>query len=62
MADPLTKEDLASINDNLTQLSVAEDAIKRAEQAGVPVTEFKNQARDQRVQLLKLKQTYFPGE
>ncbi len=62
MADPLTEKDLEQINDNLTQLAVADDAIKRAEQAGLDVSTFKVQSRDQRAQLLKLKQTYFPGQ
>lgn len=62
MADPLTEKDLQQINDNLAQLAVADDSIKRAQQAGLDVEIFKVQAREQRAQLLKLKQTYFPGQ
>ena len=61
MANPLTDTDLDLINDNLLQLKVANDQIKLAQQAGLDVTCLKQQASDQQAQLLKLKQTYFPG-
>lgn len=61
MADPLTDKDLEQIEANLVQLGVAEDAIKRAEQAGLDVSTLKATSREQRQQLLKIKQTFFPG-
>lgn len=60
--NPLTPQDLETINLNLAQLTDAEEQIRQAEQAGLDVSDFKTRARDQRVQLLKLKQTYFPGQ
>lgn len=60
--NPLTPQDLETINLNLAQLTDAEEQIRLAQQAGLEVTDFKTRAREQREQLLKLKQTYFPGQ
>lgn len=62
MANPLTDADLDQINANLTQLKVADEQIKLAQQAGLDVTTLKDTANTQRAQLIKLKQTYFPGK
>ena len=62
MAGPLGAKDLSQIQTNLDRLNLAEDEIKLAEQAGLDVSAFREQARTQRAQLLKIKQTYFPGE
>ena len=62
MADPLGAQDLETIEANLAQLSIAEDEIRRATAAGIDVKELADTARAQRAQLLKLKQTYFPGQ
>jgi len=62
MADPLNEKDLQSINANLDQLSIAEEQIRKATSAGLDVSELSETARQQRGQLLKLKQTYFPGQ
>ena len=62
MANPLTENDLDQINSNLIQLKVADEQIKLAQQAGLDVTGLKDTANSQRSQLLKLKQTYFPGK
>ncbi len=62
MADPLGKQDLESINANLSQLLIADEEIRRATAAGIDVSDLADTARAQRAQLLKLKQTYFPGE
>ena len=62
MAGPLGAKDLSQIQTNLDRLQLAEDEIKMAEQAGLDVSLFREQARTQRAQLLKIKQTYFPGE
>ena len=61
MASPLTENDLQNINTNLTNLKVALEEIKKAEQAGIDVSDLRDQAKTQEAQLLKLKQSYFPG-
>lgn len=62
MAGPLVEKDLVEINLRLDQLLQAEEQIKLAERAGLDVEAQKGSARDLRNQLLKVKQTYFPGE
>lgn len=62
MDGPLGDEDLTQIQTNLDKLALAEDEIKLAEQAGLDVSQFRETARTQRAQLLKIKQTYFPGQ
>lgn len=62
MADALGEDDLTRINENLDQLNIADDQIKQAKQAGIDVTDFEQQSREQRIQLNKLKSTYFPGQ
>jgi hypothetical protein len=59
--NPLTDRDLESIDANLAQLAEAEDQIKLAEQAGMDLSQQREQVRTQRAQLQKIKQTYFPG-
>ena len=59
---PLAEADLDEINRNLEQLNEADAQIRTAEQAGLDVTAFKQQAKEQRQQLLRIKQTYFPGK
>lgn len=62
MAEPLTPQDLEEIKANLTQLDIADDAIKTAKQAGLDVTGQEAESKAQRIQLLKIKQAYFPGQ
>lgn len=62
MAGPLVEKDLEEINLRLDQLVVADEQIRLAEQAGMDVAGLKDQSRTQRGQLLRIKQTYFPGE
>lgn len=62
MAGPLAEKDLQEINLNLDQLLAADEQIKLAERAGLNVEAQKETARTLRNQLLKVKQTYFPGE
>lgn len=62
MTGPLVEQDLENINTRLDQLIVADDQIKLAEQAGMDVVQLKETARTQRNQLLRIKQTYFPGQ
>lgn len=59
---PLTSQDLDQLNTNLENLNVADAQIRQAEQAGIDVTVLKEQARANRNQLLKIKQSYFPGK
>lgn len=58
---PLTEEDKQRIDDNLRQLNEADEQIRLAEQAGLDVKALRDTAREQRAQLTKIKQTYFPG-
>lgn len=62
MAGPLGDKDLVDIQLRLDQLVVADEEIKKAERAGLDVESLKETARTQRSQLLRIKQTYFPGE
>lgn len=62
MAGPLGDKDLEDIQLRLDQLVVADEEIKKAERAGLDVLALKETARTQRNQLLRIKQTYFPGE
>ncbi len=61
MDGPLHAEDLVEINNRLGDLLLADEEIKLAEQAGLDVTGLRETARNQRQQLIKIKQTYFPG-
>ena len=62
MAAPLTEQDLEQIKANITQLDIADDAIKTAKQAGLDVSLQEEESKAQRGQLLKIKQAYFPGQ
>lgn len=59
---PLTEQDLARINDNLRQITDAQEAIRQAEMAGLDMATQKETCKDCRNKLLKLKQAYFPGK
>lgn len=59
---PLTEADLEGINLQLDRLSELEQELKLATQAGVDVSAQKEEARQSREQLIRLKQTYFPGK
>lgn len=58
---PLTETDLATMNDQLDLLNTVDREIAKAERAGIDMTNQKKQSSEQRQQLLKLKQAYFPG-
>lgn len=60
--NPLTQEDLTRINDSIAQLNDVQEQIRLARQAGIDVSEEEQETIKQREQLLKLKQTYFPGQ
>lgn len=63
MPEPVLKEnDLEAIKANLADLDEAENQIRLAEQAGIDVSTFKAQLRDQRQQLNRIRSAYFPGQ
>ncbi len=60
--NPLSPDDLTDIDANLAQLEDAKELIRRSKQAGIDVTTFEQQVIESRNQLLKLKQSFFPGQ
>lgn len=60
-AQIFTEEDLQRINSALAQLDQANEVIDMATQAGIDVEQFKERARTNREQLLRIKNTFFPG-
>ena len=61
MDGPLTESDFEGIKQQLETLDDLDEQLRLATQAGVDVTGQKEQARQNREQLIRLKQTYFPG-
>lgn len=61
-ATPLTPADLDDINRALTRLDDADDLIQKASQAGIDVEPFRARARENKDRLLKIKQSFFPGQ
>lgn len=61
MNGPLTDSDYEGIKTQLETLSDLDEQLRLASQAGVDVTAQKEQARQSREQLTRLKQTYFPN-
>jgi hypothetical protein len=59
--NPLTEEDLQSINDALEQSQVAERGIAKAVRAGIPMDGMLEDIREKRQRLQQIKNTYFPG-
>lgn len=57
----LTEQDLARINTALGQLDRADEVIDMATRSGIDVSTFKDRAKTSREQLLKIKNTFFPG-
>jgi hypothetical protein len=57
----LSEQDLARINTALGQLDRANQVIDMATQAGLDVNTFKERAKTSRDQLLRIKNTFFPG-
>lgn len=57
----LTEQDLQRINTALGQLDRAKQVIDMATSAGIDVSTFKDRASTSRDQLLKIKNTFFPG-
>ncbi len=61
-ASPLTETDLTDINRALARLDDAEGLITKAQQAGIDVAPFRERASANRDRLLKIKQSFFPGQ
>jgi hypothetical protein len=64
MADPtgpLTEADLEQTKDQLEALKLARTEMDRAQRAGIDVSEQRKRADELEQQLLRIKNTYFPG-
>lgn len=57
----LTEQDLARINTALGSLEQADQVIDMATRAGIDVNTFKERAKTSKEQLLRIKNTFFPG-
>lgn len=57
----LTEQDLARINTALASLDRADQVIDMATRAGIDVNTFKDRAKTSKEQLLRIKNTFFPG-
>lgn len=57
----LTEQDLSRINTALGQLQRAKEVIDMASRAGIDVSPFKDRAKTSEEQLLRIKNTFFPG-
>lgn len=58
---PLTQDDINQLNEQLKTVTFAESEIRKAESAGIDMTEQKAQLKDTKAQLLRIKNTYAPG-
>lgn len=64
MADPtgiLTEEDFQRITKGIQDAEQAENIIALAKQAGMDVSAQEQRAKEGKAQLLKIKNTFFPG-
>lgn len=61
LESPLTEADYEGIKQQLETLTDLDEQLRLAAQAGVDVSAQKDQARQNREQLARLKQTYFPN-
>lgn len=61
LESPLTEADYEGIKQQLATLTDLDEQLRLATQAGVDVASQKEQARSNREQLTRLKQTYFPN-
>ncbi len=58
---PLTDNDLNEINESLKALDEADALIDQSTRAGIDVIVQKDESREARTRLMKIKQTFFPG-
>lgn len=61
-SNPLNETHLRKLNSGLAKLDDAERSIERAIRAGIDVGDQRQQTRDAREKILRIKQEYFPGE
>lgn len=61
MAHPLTKEDLAAINDSLKGIRETRAVIERAKVANIDVSVQEDQINDAETRLLAIKAGFFPS-
>ena len=61
-ANPLGPEDLERLQKGITASEDAEQLITMAKQAGIDVAQFEQQNKETRASLLRLKNTFFPGQ
>lgn len=59
--NPLTENDLTEINRKLAELDQADALIEQSIRGGIDMTEQRKRSRELREQLLRLKQSFFPG-
>lgn len=57
----LTESDLGRINTALGQLQRADEVIDMATRAGIDVKQFADRSKQSKDQLLRIKNTFFPG-
>lgn len=58
---PLTEQDLAEMNVRLADLDRADSLIDQSIRGGIDMTAQRQKSRELREQLLRLKQSFFPG-
>lgn len=58
---PFTETDLEALNQRLDDLVEVETLIEKSVRAGIPMSEQTKRARELKEQLLRLKQSFFPG-
>ncbi len=60
-SDPLTDQDLESMKEGLKRLDEADNLIKKSISAGIDMKSQQERSREARVQITRIKQTFFPG-
>lgn len=58
---PLTNQDLDNINAKLRELDAADALIQQSIRGGIDMADQLRKARELREQLMRLKQSFFPG-
>lgn len=59
--NPLSEDDLRTINERLAQSRGVEGLIQKARLAGIDVTRLEQQNREAQERLRRIKQAFFPG-
>lgn len=59
--NPLTEQDLESMNEGLDKLKVAESLIEKSIRAGIDMSDPAKRTRELKEQLTRIKHTFFPG-